>query len=535
MNAWRSTLSFLLTVAGLVASGCIAASDSEDQETDGPEPIAESSEASSSGTVAHALATSCSTDSVRGLSEQIIEEGNCLSDGAYAKVPDLGNVSFGASVFPYLEKPARDRLVATLKAHPGTHMTINSMLRTVAQQYLLYTWFENHQCGIKLAAHPGSSNHETGLAMDVSQFSTWKSALASHGFQWFGSADPVHFDYVGSGAVSHKGLDVKAFQKLWNRNHPEDTIAADGEWGPATEARLRKAPAAGFAKGPTCGAPPPPDQGPPSDRIGVSTYGPGRLDLFARDEDHHLTHRVHTDGHWGSWKDLGGKISSAPAAVSWASGRIDVFAQDTDAHLVHKWWSDGAWHGWEDLGGHLTSAPVVVSQGEKSLDVFARGKDDHLVHKYFRAGTGWSSWKDLGGNLASTPAAASWAEGRLDVFARNTDDKLLHIYFNGNQWSAWKTMQGPIRSGPMVTSWGEGRLDVFATGGKDQLVHRWYKDGAWSDGWEDLGGKLVSPPTGVSWGDHRIDVFARGGDNVLVHKYFSSTGWHDFKHLGDMP
>jgi hypothetical protein len=36
------------------------------------------------------------------------------------------------------------------------------MLRTVAQQYLLYTWYQNGQCGIGLAAKLGNSNHETG-------------------------------------------------------------------------------------------------------------------------------------------------------------------------------------------------------------------------------------------------------------------------------------------------------------------------------------------------------------------------------------
>src|SRR6185437_6175944 len=48
--------------------------------------------------------------------------------------------------------------------------------------------------------------------------------------------------------------DIKAFQVLWNANNPNDTIAADGAYGPATEARLQKSPAAGFAIGPSCAA-----------------------------------------------------------------------------------------------------------------------------------------------------------------------------------------------------------------------------------------------------------------------------------------
>ena len=46
---------------------------------------------------------------------------------------------------------------------------------------------------------------------------------------------------------------MKAFQRLWNANHPGDKIAEDGAWGPNTAARMSKSPAAGFATGPSCG------------------------------------------------------------------------------------------------------------------------------------------------------------------------------------------------------------------------------------------------------------------------------------------
>ncbi len=251
-------LSFLLATT-LGAFGCAPVPDDlEDlgSEVDGPEPdesVAQEGSAVTGGTVAQAAANSCSTGSVKALSLQIIAEGNCISPGAYAKVPSRKNLTVNSVVFPYLEKPARDRLVASLDAHKDWNMTVNSMLRTVAQQYLLYTWYQKGRCRISLAAKPRNSNHETGLAMDINPASTWKGSLQNHGFKWLGSADPVHFDYVGPGAVSHKGLDVKAFQRLWNFNHPGDKISVDGDWGPQTEARMKKAPAGGFANGPTCG------------------------------------------------------------------------------------------------------------------------------------------------------------------------------------------------------------------------------------------------------------------------------------------
>ncbi|MEP7121410.1 MAG: M15 family metallopeptidase [Byssovorax sp.] len=214
-----------------------------------PEPIGE---ATSALTVQEAINSSCSTTSVKGLSLQIVDQANCIAPGAYALVPAEPNLSLGAAVFPYLQAPARDALVSALAAHPGSTMTVNSMLRTVAQQYLLYTWYQNGQCGIGLAATPGSSNHESGLALDVSEYGTWKPWLTAKGFTWFGNADTVHFDYTGPGVMPFKGNDVRAFQQLWNKNNPGDTIAEDGAYGPQTGTRLAKSPAGGFAMGPSC-------------------------------------------------------------------------------------------------------------------------------------------------------------------------------------------------------------------------------------------------------------------------------------------
>ena len=241
----RSLFRLLPTFALLAACSPVA----QPQETDGPEPVGEATDAL---TVQEAINSSCSTTSVKGLSLQIVEQANCTTPGAYALVPNKPNLKLGAAVFPYLQAPARDALVSALVGQPNTTMTINSMLRTVAQQYLLYTWSQNGQCGIGLAATPGNSNHETGLALDVSEYGTWKASLTAKGFTWFGNADTVHFDYTGPGIVPFKGNDVRAFQQLWNKNNPGDLLAEDGAYGPQTGARLAKSPATGFPIGPSC-------------------------------------------------------------------------------------------------------------------------------------------------------------------------------------------------------------------------------------------------------------------------------------------
>ena len=204
--------------------------------------------------VEEAASAGCSTKIVEGLSKQIVQQAECASPGSFIEVPKRPNMVFGSAVLPYMEQPARDALLKAVDANKSTTLTINSMLRSVAQQYLLYRWYVNGQCSIGLAAKPGTSNHETGLALDVQNYATWRPHLKTTGFTWFGTGDPVHFDYTGAGAVSQASVGVKAFQRLWNLNHPNDLIGEDGAYGPQTEARLKQAPAGGFAVGldPSC-------------------------------------------------------------------------------------------------------------------------------------------------------------------------------------------------------------------------------------------------------------------------------------------
>ena len=57
----------------------------------------------------------------------------------------------------------------------------------------------------------------------------------------------------------------------------------------------------------------------------------------------------------------------------------------TDNHMWHKWWNGAVWSGWEDLGGILTSEPAAVSWGPGRIDTFVRGTDNHMWHKWYPA------------------------------------------------------------------------------------------------------------------------------------------------------
>ena len=245
----RWIVSFSLLALLLPACAAAPGAGEEDGEGDELGVLADGLSVSS------AVASRCSTTAVAPLSEQLIAEVQCLEPGRMRSIESIPGVILSEATFPFLQTPAADALERAVRRRGGT-FHVNSGLRTLPAQYLLYQWYRRGRCGIGLAASPGRSNHESGLALDIDGSSSWRATLESEGFRWLGSSDPVHFDYV-RGGVDLRRLSVLAFQRLWNRNHAEDRIAEDGSYGPQTESRLARAPAGGFPIGASCGTPPP--------------------------------------------------------------------------------------------------------------------------------------------------------------------------------------------------------------------------------------------------------------------------------------
>lgn len=248
----RTLLVISLALAACACGAATSAPDESEPDTEEPSGPAEVSLAIGS-TVEDAVHGTCSTASVEGLSAQIVAQMNCMIPGALSEVPAHPRFVKSAATFPFMQTAARDALVGALAANPGMTLSVSSMLRTVAQQYLLHRWSLSGRCGIAIAATPGKSNHESGLAIDIGQHAAWRSALGAKGFHWFGSADKVHFDYAGTGRANLKGVDVEAFQILWNLNNPSDPIDEDGIYGTQTGKRLAKSPVNGFPIGASCG------------------------------------------------------------------------------------------------------------------------------------------------------------------------------------------------------------------------------------------------------------------------------------------
>lgn len=196
--------------------------------------------------------SSCpSTIILKGLNDQLFAELNIIAPGKLVKIDDL-NVTLGSAVIPFVGGPtAKARLKAAIDKR-GAKLSINSAYRTFAQQYLLFRLknFGPNGCGITAVAKPGTSNHESGLALDINDALTWKPFLAAQGWRWFGPKDLPHYDFI-AGGTDLRSLGIKAFQSLWNKNNPKDLLKVDGKLGDnwqnsETIKRLLKTPKDGF-------------------------------------------------------------------------------------------------------------------------------------------------------------------------------------------------------------------------------------------------------------------------------------------------
>ena len=187
----------------------------------------------------------CSTASVKNLSLQVIDEMNLLIPNVLVSFDDLDVSGNQATVNFFLQPKAKEALRRAIR-NKGKTLRLTSAYRTVVQQHILFSW--QGSC-VPIAAKPGRSNHEDGLAIDTPNWEEWIPALAAEGWEWLGDNDQVHFTYMGGGVRDDIGdIGVQAFQIFWNKYNPNDLIDVDGEYGPKTAARLDQTPANGFAR-----------------------------------------------------------------------------------------------------------------------------------------------------------------------------------------------------------------------------------------------------------------------------------------------
>jgi len=212
------------------------------------------------GTVGQLIkARGCSTAQTETLNIQLAAEKNCIDAGSFESIADIPNLHLGPAANPFLQAEAAHSLRRIAQQAPGETFQINSSWRSVIQQHILKQW--RGSCGIRVVARPGTSDHESGLAMDVDRETTqaFRKALKQEGWTWFcdrtnrgrfaGCKDMPHHNLHGRDL---RTLNVLAFQRLWNHSYPDDPIPLSGEYDGATANRMNRTPLAGFPAGTTC-------------------------------------------------------------------------------------------------------------------------------------------------------------------------------------------------------------------------------------------------------------------------------------------
>ena len=195
-------------------------------------------------------AGSCNTAGLRPLNEQILTillaRVNTEEETSLVSCDDIPLLNVvGPSAITLLQPAARDSLAHVIETK-NEQMNLRHAFRTVAQQLVLKEWVG--QCGITSARKPGTSDHERGLAIDIDDNATWRSALINNGWHWAGPNDKGHFNFVGDDVNPNVLTEaVRAFQILWNQNNPDELIDEDGVYGEQqTGPALRKSPIEGF-------------------------------------------------------------------------------------------------------------------------------------------------------------------------------------------------------------------------------------------------------------------------------------------------
>jgi hypothetical protein len=159
----------------------------------------------------------------------------------------------------------RDDAAAAINALEDKHgvIRINSAGRTVAEQNDLIRRFDAGEPGIFIPMRPAEeSTHvkDGGIAVDVFNYTDDRAKLEEFGFEWFGTRDKVHYTFKGwspapvlsrdeATAQRQNHLNLARGEKLDVDGIPGPKtvaaikryqtylgVAADGVWGPATQA-----------------------------------------------------------------------------------------------------------------------------------------------------------------------------------------------------------------------------------------------------------------------------------------------------------
>jgi len=206
------------------------------------------------------------------------------------------------------------------------------------------------------------------------------------------------------------------------------------------------------------------------------------------------------NGSFGNWQlisPLGTQMtfSAGPGVSSWGEGELDAFARGGGRNLLQHASFDGVqWNEWQAwIDEPILMAPAAIgwignTAGDlaKHIEIFVlkasgQARKGPVLHLAYTDPTLPPSSVPLDLESDKAPAVASWAPStRLDVFARGTSGTVLWTKLEGTQTTDWEPIsQSVVNSAPAAVSWGEGRIDVFVLGSDNRVWHRAYDGTNW--------------------------------------------------------
>ncbi len=204
--------------------------------------------------------------------------------------------------------------------------------------------------------------------------------------------------------------------------------------------------------------------------------------------DGNLNYRSGVGTDWpGSWTNLGGVLTSSPAAASFSPGTMDVFGRGADKALWTIRWDGTKWSAWRRLGGALTSAPAVAMDPDTGRTVIGvRGTDGRLWEAAGTPSAPFAGFTGPGLGVCSSPSHVTRAgDGQRSTLVMVNADRAGEVVVDGAVASAGGAVKGSIAA---VDGAGGGYL-LFGRGLNNEL---WTFDTRGVPGsWRSLGGQIL--------------------------------------------
>ncbi|MCA9565472.1 MAG: hypothetical protein KC561_18370, partial [Myxococcales bacterium] len=227
---------------------------------------------------------------IDGIGVQLVEELICMDDSwleFYEPCEEVGCI-WAHGPQPLAIRPEVIQALREVALEENDFISITAGYRDVAMQYYS-RWYKENCNSDFAAAIPGGSNHQGGRAVDIRYPAFWNDALLAGGFVHPIPNDTPHYELYMDATFREESEDLKelsilAFQRLWNRNNPNDLIPEDGVYGADTKEALGSSPVEGFPIGAICS---PVGEGDPDEDMGgevLQDVSEGPADLHSQSD-----------------------------------------------------------------------------------------------------------------------------------------------------------------------------------------------------------------------------------------------------------